>query len=299
MKAARVLVTGVSGPIGKALLPALKQSGAEIVRLVRGNAQGHDQISWNPYQPVPADTVSGFDAVIHLAGESIVGRWTSEKKRRIRDSRVAGTRNLVDGLVKTRLRPQVLVCGSAIGYYGSRGNELLQEDSPAGDDFLAAVCREWESATEPAIQAGIRTINIRIGVVLSASGGALPKMLPAFRMGVGGKIGSGEQWWSWVHIDDVVAAIEHSIRTDVLTGPVNVVSPNPVTNAEFTRVLGQTLHRPTIFPMPAFAARLAFGEMADALLLSSQRVQPAKLLSSDYKFRYSRLRDSLANILNS
>jgi uncharacterized protein len=173
----------------------------------------------------------------------------------------------------------------------------LTEDSQAGHDFLADVCRQWEHATEPARAAGIRTVNIRIGVVLSTTGGALPKMLPPFRMGVGGKIGKGQQWWSWIDIEDVVGAIQHIVRTDTITGPVNLVSPNPLTNAEFTRILGATLHRPTLFPMPAYAARLAFGEMADALLLSSQRVQPAKLQSSGYAFRYSNLQQSLANIL--
>jgi uncharacterized protein len=293
----RVLVTGVSGPIGKALLPCLTQSGAEVVRLVRGRPQRSHQISWDPYKPMPVEAASGFDAVIHLAGESIVGRWTAEKKKRIRESRVLGTRNLVEGLVNGSKQPQVFVCGSAIGYYGNRGDELLREDSDSGNDFLAEICREWEDATKPAARAGIRTVNIRLGVVLSAAGGALPKMLPAFRMGVGGKIGSGRQWWSWVDVEDVVGAIEHSLHTDTLDGPVNVVSPNPVTNSEFTGMLGETLHRPTLVPMPAFAARLAFGEMADALLLSSQRVQPVKLQSSGYAFRYSSLQQSLKNIL--
>jgi uncharacterized protein len=293
----RVLVTGVSGPIGKALLPSLMESGAEVVRLVRGRARGKDQISWDPYKPMPVEAVSGFDAVIHLAGESIVGRWTAEKKKQIRESRVLGTRNLMEALVNASKRPQVLVCGSAIGYYGNRGDELLREDSEPGDDFLAEVCREWEDATKPAARAEIRTVNLRLGVVLSAAGGALPKMLPAFRMGVGGKIGSGNQWWSWVDVEDVVGALEHSLCTDTLDGPVNVVSPNAVTNSEFTRILGDTLRRPTLLPMPAFAARLAFGEMADALLLSSQRVQPLKLQSSGYAFRHPSLQGSLQNIL--
>jgi uncharacterized protein len=297
MNPSRVLVTGVSGPIGKALVPALMASGAQVMRLVRGDVQAKDQISWDPYKPLTSEAVSGFDTVIHLAGESIVGRWTTDKKKRIRDSRVLGTRHLVEGLIRAASPPRVLVSGSAIGFYGNRGDELLTEDSQPGNDFLADVCREWEHATEPARAAGIRTVNIRIGVVLSTTGGALPKMLPPFRMGVGGKIGKGQQWWSWIDIEDVVGAIQHIVRTDTITGPVNLVSPNPLTNAEFTRILGATLHRPTLFPMPAYAARLAFGEMADALLLSSQRVQPAKLQSSGYAFRYSNLQQSLANIL--
>jgi uncharacterized protein len=294
----RILVSGVSGPIGKALLPELRKRG-HVIRLVRGRVMGNDEISWNPAQALPPEQVAGFDVVIHLAGETIVGRWNAAKKARIRDSRVQGTRNLVEGLLNATQRPRVFVCASAIGYYGNRGDETLREDSPSSSDFLAEVCREWETATQPATNAGIRTVNTRFGVILSRDGGALPKMLPPFRMGVGGRIGNGRQWMSWVHVADVVGAIEHALDNPSVTGPVNVVGPNPAMNAEFTRTLARALHRPAIFPMPAFAARLAFGEMGDALLLASQRVEPAKLVESGYQFRFPRLESALENILRS
>jgi len=294
----RILVSGVSGPIGKALLPELRKRG-HVIRLVRGRVMGNDEISWNPAQALPPEQVAGFDVVIHLAGETIVGRWNAAKKARIRDSRVQGTRNLVEGLLNATQRPRVFVCASAIGYYGNRGDETLREDSPSSSDFLAEVCREWETATQPATNAGIRTVNTRFGVILSRDGGALPKMLPPFRMGVGGRIGNGRQWMSWIHIADVVGAIEHALDNPSVTGPVNVVGPNPAMNAEFTRTLARALHRPAIFPMPAFAARLAFGEMGDALLLASQRVEPAKLVESGYQFRFPRLESALENILRS
>ena len=193
----------------------------------------------------------------------------------------------------------MFICASAIGYYGDRGDEILREESAPGNDFLAQVCREWERVTQPATSAGIRTVNTRFGVILSRDGGALPKMLPPFRMGVGGRIGNGRQWMSWIHIADVVGAIEHAVDNPSVTGPVNVVGPNPDMNAEFTRSLARALHRPAIFPMPAFAARLAFGEMGDALLLASQRVEPAKLVESGYQFRFPRLESALENILRS
>ena len=292
----RILVTGVSGPIGTALMPLLRVSGYEIVRLVHGSASGPDQITWNADRTLAPDSVSGFDAVIHLAGESIVGRWTDAKKARIRDSRVIGTRALVAALLMAQRRPRTLISASAIGYYGSRGAEILREESSSGNDFLAGVCREWEAAGQAAAAAGIRTANTRFGVVLSAEGGALPKMLTPFRLGVGGRIGDGRQWWSWVSVRDVAGAIQHVLKTD-LSGPVNVVSPDPVTNAEFTRTLASVLSRPAVFPMPAFAARLAFGQMADELLLASQRVEPAKLQSSGYKFEHPDLREALEDIL--
>jgi uncharacterized protein (TIGR01777 family) len=292
----RILVSGVSGPIGKALLPRLQERG-RIVRLVRGTVTGSDQIQWDPTRSLAPQQVEGVHAVIHLAGETIVGRWNAAKKARIRDSRVQGTRNLVEALIKATQRPRVFVCASAIGYYGNRGDETLREDSPSGSDFLAEVCREWEAATRPAADVGIRTVNTRFGVILSRAGGALPKMLPPFRMGVGGRIGNGRQWMSWVHIADVVGAIEHALDNTSLNGPVNVVAPNPAMNAEFTRTLARVLHRPAILPMPAFAARLAFGEMGDALLLASQKVEPAKLTETGYPFHFAQLESALENIL--
>jgi uncharacterized protein (TIGR01777 family) len=294
---AKVLVSGASGLIGSALLPALQLSGYEVTRLVRGAASGKSDIAWDPSRPLAPESVSGFDAVVHLAGESIVGRWTDAKKQRVRESRVQGTRNLAEALAAARQRPQVFISASAIGYYGDRSEETLHEESSSGRGFLPEVCREWEAAAEPATKAGIRTAQMRFGVVLSASGGALRKMLPPFRMGVGGNIGSGRQWMSWIDIDDVVGTIQHAMKTDTLHGPVNVVGPNPVRNAEFTKTLASVLSRPAIFPMPAFAARLVFGQMADELLLASQRIEPAKLLSTRYVFRNPELRSALDNIL--
>jgi uncharacterized protein (TIGR01777 family) len=290
--ARKVLVSGVSGPIGAALLPSLKEHGYEVVRLVRDAKSGEDEVFWDPGQPLRPQSVSGFDAVIHLAGESIVGRWNTVKKRRILDSRVQGTRHLVDALAEAAEHPRVLITASAVGYYGDRGDELLREDSRAGRGFLPTVCREWEAASTRAEDAGIRSVQIRIGLVLSPIGGALQKMLPPFRLGLGGKIGSGRQWWSWIHVHDLVGAIQHVLKNN-LNGPVNVVAPTAVRNAEFTKTLGAVLSRPTIFPMPAFAARLAFGQMGDELLLASQRVEPAKLAMTGFVFQYPELKKAL------
>ena len=294
---AQVLISGASGLIGSALLPALQSNGYQVTRLVRGAASGKSDIAWDPARPLAPESVSGFDAVIHLAGESIVGRWTDAKKRRVRESRAQGTRNLAEALAATPQRPRVFISASAIGFYGDRGEETLREESSPGSGFLPEVCREWEAAAEPAAKAGIRTAQMRFGVVLSASGGALGKMLPPFRMGVGGIVGRGRQWMSWIDIDDVVGAIQHAMKIDALRGPVNVVGPKPVRNAEFTKTLASVLSRPAIFPMPAFAARLVFGQMADELLLASQRVEPAKLMASGYAFRQPELRPALENIL--
>jgi uncharacterized protein len=292
----RILVSGVSGPIGTALLPLLKTRGYEITRLVRGPARDEHQISWDPGQPIAPEAVSGFDAVVHLAGESIVGRWTEEKKRKIRDSRVAGTTALAEALAHAKNKPQVFVCGSAIGYYGDRGSEVLTEQSGPGIGYLPDVCREWEAATRAAAAAGIRTVQMRTGVVLSASGGALGKMLTPFKMGVGGKIGSGQQWMSWIDVQDMVGAIHHILKSDVLQGPVNMVAPKPVTNAEFTRTLAGVLSRPAIFPLPGFLVKLAFGEMGETVLLGSQRVEPQQLVMSGYPFRFNTLQASLENL---
>jgi uncharacterized protein len=294
----RVLVTGVSGPIGTALLASFAPQETEIVRLVRGRAANAAQISWNPLGAVPSAAVSGFDAVVHLAGESVVGRWTDKKKKAIRESRVQGTRNLAAALALSKAKPRVLVCASAVGFYGNRGDELLREESPAGQGFLPEVCREWEDASRIAAAAGIRTVNIRIGLVLSAKGGALGNMLKPFKLGLGGRIGSGQQWWSWIHVDDIVGGIQHAIRTELLSGPVNFVAPNPVLNMEFTKVLASVLGRPAFFPVPEFALRLAFGKMAaEELLLASQRVEPGKLRASGYTFRFSELRAALENLV--
>ena len=299
LDSARVLVSGVSGPVGAALLPSLKGRGFQVTRLVRGVVSGEDQLSWDPAKPLAPELVSGFRAVIHLAGESVVGRWTSSKKTKIRDSRVLGTRNLAQSLAQAKDRPRVLISASAVGYYGDRDGELLREESPSGAGFLPEVCREWEAANQSASQAGIRAVQIRIGVVLSPTGGALQKLLPPFRMGVGGNIGSGRQWMSWIHVQDLVGAVHHILKIDLLQGPVNLVAPKSVTNAEFTKTLGSVLSRPTIFPVPAFAAKLAFGQMAEEVLLGSQRVEPAKLIASGYPFQYTDLRKALEAVLKS
>jgi hypothetical protein len=297
MNSSRILVSGVSGPIGAALLPSLHARGYQVTRLVRGAASGEGQIPWDPVQPLTPESISGFEAVIHLAGETVVGRWTDGKKAHIRDSRVVGTRSLAQALAKTSQRPRVLITASAVGYYGDRGDEILREDSPPGQGFLPEVCREWEAATQPAAAAGIRTAQVRIGLVLSPVGGALQKMLTPFKLGVGGNMGNGRQWWSWIDVEDLVGAIHHILKNDQLEGPVNVVAPTPVTNAEFTGTLASVLSRPGIFPMPAFVARLAFGQMADELLLASQRVEPGKLMASGYPYQHSDLRQALASIL--
>jgi hypothetical protein len=228
----------------------------------------------------------------------VVGRWTDKKKNAIRDSRVLGTRHLIAALAQTEVKPRLLVCASAIGFYGDRGDEVLEEKSPIGRGFLPEVCSEWEEATQAAPEAGIRVVNIRIGLVLSAKGGALAKMLTPFKLGLGGRIGSGRQWWSWIHVDDIVGGIHHAMRTESLAGPVNLVAPNAVRNAEFTKVLAAVLRRPAIFPVPEFALRLAFGKQAaDEMLLASQRVQPGKLGASGYRFRFRELRAALENLV--
>lgn len=294
---AKVLVSGASGLIGSALCSLLAAKGYQVVRLVRNASPGEYEIAWDLFKPLSPESVSGFDAVVHLAGESIVGRWTEEKKAAIRHSRVAGTKTLVKALAEASQRPKVFISASAIGYYGNRGQETLREDSPVGRGFLADVCREWEFATNAAADAGIRTVQTRFGIVLSPDGGALAKMLPPFRLGLGGNVGNGRQWWSWIDLQDVAGAIEHILKASPLHGAVNLVAPNPVTNAEFTRTLAAVLSRPAIFPMPAFAARLALGQMADELLLASQRVEPAKLIARGYVFQQPNLRQSLEALL--
>jgi uncharacterized protein len=297
----RILITGASGFVGSALVPALQAEGAQIVRLARGTSIGsapdEKQIFWDPAQPISPDALSGFDALIHLAGESVLGRWTAAKKALIRDSRIPTTRNLAQALSQAQNKPKVFLSASAIGYYGNRANEVLNEDSASGSGFAAELSREWEAAALPATEAGIRTVQMRMGIILGKNGGALQTMLPPFKIGIGGKLGSGRQWMSWVDVQDVVGAIQHILKTDQVRGPVNVVAPAPVTNTEFTKTLASVLSRPAIFPLPAFAARLVFGQMADELLLASQRVQPARLLSSGYIFRFPQLRTSLQRIL--
>ena len=294
----RILASGASGTIGSALLPGLKAQGHEVIRLKTRAARRADEIAWKPSQPIDPGLVNGFDAVIHLAGENVFGRWTPRKKAAIRDSRVQGTRNLSQALAQAAQKPRVLLAGSAIGFYGSRGDEVLTEESPVGRGFLAEVTSEWEAATKLAAEAGIRVVNLRTSVVLSPKGGALAKMLPPFRLGLGGKIGSGRQWMSWIAIDDEVGAIVHLLNDHSFSGQVNLTAPHPATNAEFARTLGRVLRRPVIATVPSFAVKLVLGsEMAEETVLSSQKVMPARLIASGYKFKQPELEPALRSLL--
>lgn len=295
----KVLISGSSGMVGAAVVRSLTEGGHDVLRLVRSQSAADDAVFWNPTAgELETDQLSDIDAVVHLAGENIAaGRWNAEKKARIRDSRVQGTRLLAEALAKLDQPPAVLVSASAIGYYGDRGNEVLDEASKPGTDFLADVCEAWETACAPAVERGIRVVNLRFGMILSPDGGALAKMLLPFKLGLGGKVGSGEQYYSWIGLNDAVRAVEYAIEISDLKGPLNVVAPRPVTNLEFTKTLGKLLSRPTLLPMPAFIARLAFGEMADALLLASTRVVPQQLLDAGFVFEHAKLADCLRALL--
>lgn len=294
-----VLVSGSSGLIGSALISALADEGHRVIRLTRsGSAGDHGTVRWDPSEgEIDTDRLEGIDAVVHLAGESVEGRWTSAKKVRIRKSRVQGTRLLAETLAGLPVPPGVMVSASATGYYGDRGDELLREESAPGSNFLARTCQEWEAAADPARWAGVRVAHARFGLVLSAEGGALATMLPIFKLGVGGKIGSGRQYWPWVAIDDAVGAVLHALTSDSLEGPVNVVAPDPPTNLQYTRILGRALNRPTVFALPAPVARVVLGQLADELILASQRVEPAKLEESGYEFRCPELEGALQHLL--
>ena len=297
---ASVLVSGASGLVGERLLPLLEARGYNAARLVREySAVSQEDVFWDPAAgELDPDALEGVEAVVHLAGENIAaGRWNAVRKERIRESRVAGTKLLCSKLAEMPHPPKVLVCASAIGYYGDRGDESLPEDASAGEGFLPDVCREWEAASSAAEHAGIRVVRLRIGVVLSPKGGALKKMLLPFKLGAGGKMGSGRQYMSWISIDDLTRVILHCIESDALSGAVNAVTPAPVTNQEFTKTLGRVLVRPTLFPLPPFAARLALGEMADALLLASAKVEPAALKASGFEFAHSDLEEALRHLL--
>ena len=294
-----VLVTGSSGLIGGALVPALAADGHQVRRLRRAPASGPDATTWNPADGTFAPgALDGIDAVVHLAGENIAGgRWTAARKASIRGSRVDGTHRLCAALAALDTPPRVLVAASAIGYYGDRGDELLDEAASPGIGFLPEVSRAWEAAASPAREAGIRIVHLRIGIVLSPAGGALGQMLLPFKLGVGGVLGSGDQYMSWIASDDVVGIARHALADEALSGPVNAVAPRAVTNREFTRALGAVLRRPTILPAPAFALRIALGEMADALLLASTRVDPAVLRSTAFEFQHPELDGALRHVL--
>jgi uncharacterized protein (TIGR01777 family) len=297
----RIGVTGASGLIGRALVPFLTTGGHFVLRVVRGRRARESEASWDWHLGrIEAERLEGLDAVIHLAGENIGARWTRDRKRRIRESRGIGTRFLAETIARLSRPPEVLVSASAVGIYGNRGDETLTEESgtlAAPPDFLTEVGREWEAATEPARAAGIRVVMPRFGVVLTPAGGVLGRMLPPFRAGVGGRLGNGRQHMSWIAIDDLVSVIHHLLMTESLSGPVNATAPLPVTNREFAATLGRVLHRPALLPVPAAALRLAFGEMADVTILSSQRALPARLETGGYRFRYPELEPALRHLL--
>lgn len=298
IKGMKILIAGASGLVGSALVSKLKAEGAEVTPLVRSAAKA-GEIEWHPDRGlIDAPALEGCDAIINLAGDGIAnGRWTEEKKRRILDSRVNGTRLLSETVANLSRKPATFINASAIGFYGSRGDDLVDEDSGPGEGFLASVCRQWESATAPAEQAGIRVVKIRLGVILTKDGGIMGSMLRPFKLGLGGKVGSGKQVISWVAMDDVVAVISFILQNESVRGPVNVVAPHPVTNEEFTKALGRVLSRPTFMAMPAFAAKLAFGEMADEMMLSSTRVAPKVLNNAGFKFQYPELEAAVRAML--
>jgi hypothetical protein len=297
----RVVISGASGLLGSALRSALEADGHEVASLVRSavlREKQRDAIHWSPSGgEIDAAGLEGADAVVHLAGESVFGRWTEGKKERIHHSRADGTELLAGAIAKLERKPRVLLSGSAVGYYGDRGDEVLDETSAKGDGFLAGVVEDWERAARPAADAGVRVASLRTGIVLSERGGALAQMLTPFRLGVGGRVGSGRQWMSWIAIDDWVAAVRHLVDTDV-AGPVNITSPNPVTNQSFTQSLARVLHRPAVIPVPAFALKAAFGADAAAeMLLVSQRALPARLEASGFTFAYPTVSAALEAVL--
>ena len=294
----KIALAGASGLVGTALIPALESQGHEVTRLVR-TAPRVGEIEWHPNKDeVSAASLEGFDIIINLAGENIAGgRWTDEQKRKIRDSRVNGTHLLSEAIAKMERKPRAFICASATGIYGDRDDEVLDEQSESGGGFLAGVCREWEMACELAVKAGVRVVNLRFGPILAREGGMLAKLLTPFKLGMGGKVGSGKQFISWISLEDAINAIVLAINDESIRGPLNVVSPNPVTNEEFTKTLGHVLNRPTALAMSAFAARLAFGEMADEMLLVSQRVMPKRLNAAGFQFKYPGLESALRHYL--
>jgi hypothetical protein len=298
----KIIISGASGLVGSALTNAFRAEGHSLLHLARpGRRLSTHEIRWDPPSAqVDVPALEAADAVVHLSGAKISeGRWTPERKRVLRSSRIDSTRLLVDSLAQLRQKPHVFVSASAVGYYGNRGDQILTESSEPGGDFLSLLARDWEAEASRAAQAGIRAVILRFGVILSNHGGALPQMIRPFRFGVGGRLGSGRQWLSWIALEDVLGIIRSAIADAHIQGPVNVVAPDPVRNADFARIVGRTLHRPALFPAPKFMLRLALGEMADTLLLASQRVLPDQLLKANYTFQFRELETALKTLLKS
>jgi uncharacterized protein (TIGR01777 family) len=293
----KVVVTGASGLVGSALVSSLQGAGIEVIRLVRRAPGNEHERQWDPSgEPNPA-LVDGVDAVVHLAAETISGWWTERKKKRILESRVTGTAMMARSIAQAQKKPAVFISASGAGYYGHRKDEVLTEESSTGTTFLADLARQWEAATKPASAAGVRVVLLRIGVVLSMDGGALPQMLPPFRIGLGGKVGSGKQYWPWITLEDIVRVIRFAIANDALSGPVNVVAPQQTTNKEFTKALGRVLRKPTIFPLPSVAVTLMLGEMGQEALLVSERVEPTKLKNLGFVYRHPEIEEALRDMM--
>ena len=296
-----ITISGATGMIGSALVTRLREGGHGVRRLVRSarDAQPGD-VRWDPAsETLDARVLEGSDAIVHLAGAPIARRWTTEHKREIRESRLRGTELIARAVAAMEVKPRVVLSGSAVGYYGDRGDKLLDESSAPGNDFLGTLAREWEGAAAPIADAGVRLVLLRTGIVLAPDGGALEKLLLPFKLGVGGPIGGGRQWMSWISLDDHLGAMEHALFTDTLAGPVNLVAPNPVTNATFATTLGRVLKRPALLPLPGFALELVYGEMAHATLLAGQRALPKALMASGFEFQHPTLEQALRTVLNS
>ncbi|MEJ7698492.1 MAG: TIGR01777 family oxidoreductase [Pyrinomonadaceae bacterium] len=296
----KILISGASGLVGTHLIPTLLAKGHEIYKLVRKTPKSSDEIQWEAekgFSETEQAKLENFDAVMHLAGDNVASEnWSDEKKRKIKDSRVVGTRVLVDALKRAQNPPKIFVSASATGFYGNRKDEILTEDSRQGAGFLTDVCTAWEDEIEKAEEFA-RVVFLRIGVVLAKDGGALEKMLMPFKFGVGGTIGSGKQWMSWIALDDLIKLIHFALENETLRGAVNAVAPNPVTNEEFTKMLGKALHRPTVLPIPTFAIKLMFGEMGETLLLQGARVLPKRLLDAGFEFQFSNLEEAMKHVL--
>lgn len=293
----KVVVTGATGLIGSELVPALESAGHEVIRLVRRTTAKPSERQWDPTGEPDPSLVDGADAVVHLAAETIKGWWTRAKKERILKSRVGGTEMIAKSIAAAEHQPRVFVSASGIGYYGHREDEVLTEESSSGTGFLADLAKEWERATRPAVQAGVRTVLLRMGVVLSGRGGALQAMLPSFRMWMGGKVASGKQYWPWITLDDTVRVILFALQNESLSGPVNVCAPQQTTNKVFTRALGKALHRPTFFPLPSVVVTLVLGEMGQEALLTSTRGEPAKLKAAGFTFQHPEIEEALSSVL--